>query len=157
MLQSTDFGDFTVAAGVATVDASAITLANMANLAQDQFIGRVTASTGVPETATITSAARSVLDDTTVGAMLTTLGGQPLDSDLTTIAGLTATTNNILQSVSSAWASRTPTQVTATLDAATTTLKGLVPAPGTATGKFLKDDLTWAVAGAVNKYAVDCT
>ena len=42
---------------------------------------------------------------------------QPLDADLTTIAGLTATTNNILQSVSSAWASRTPTQVTATLDA----------------------------------------
>lgn len=36
---------------------------------------------------------------------------QPLDSDLTTIAGLTATTDNIIQSVGSAWASRTPTQV----------------------------------------------
>lgn len=33
---------------------------------------------------------------------------------------------------------------TALLNAATTTLKGLVPAPGTAAGKFLKDDLTWA-------------
>lgn len=35
---------------------------------------------------------------------------QPLDSDLTTIAGLTATTDNFLQSKSSAWASRTPAQ-----------------------------------------------
>lgn len=36
---------------------------------------------------------------------------QPLDSDLTTIAGLTATTDNFLQAKSSAWASRTPAQV----------------------------------------------
>jgi hypothetical protein len=56
------------------VDA-AVTLAKMANLAQDQFIGRTTASTGVPQTATITAAARTVLDDTTVSAMLDTLGG----------------------------------------------------------------------------------
>lgn len=40
---------------------------------------------------------------------------QPLDSDLTTIAGLTATTDNFIVSVSSAWASRTPTQVKTTL------------------------------------------
>ena len=52
-----------------------ITLAMMADLAQDKFIGRVTASTGVPETATITSAARTVLDDTSVSAMVNTLGG----------------------------------------------------------------------------------
>lgn len=52
----------------------AVTLAKMADLAQDQFIGRVTASTGVPETATITAAARSVLDDASVGAMRTTMG-----------------------------------------------------------------------------------
>lgn len=36
---------------------------------------------------------------------------QPLDSDLTTIAGLTATTDNFIQSKSSAWASRTVAQV----------------------------------------------
>lgn len=36
---------------------------------------------------------------------------QALDSDLTTIAGLTATTGNIMMSVSSAWASRTPAEV----------------------------------------------
>ena len=55
-----------------------VTLAKLADLAQDQFIGRVTASTGVPETATITAAARTVLDDTTTAAMLTTLGALPL-------------------------------------------------------------------------------
>ncbi|MCK5603829.1 hypothetical protein KAR91_18215 [Candidatus Pacearchaeota archaeon] len=56
-----------------TITDGAVTLAKMADLAQDQFIGRVAASTGVPETATITAAARSVLDDTTVGAMAVTL------------------------------------------------------------------------------------
>lgn len=40
---------------------------------------------------------------------------QPLDTDLTTIAGLTATTDNVIQSVGSAWASRTPAQLKATL------------------------------------------
>lgn len=40
---------------------------------------------------------------------------QPLDSDLTTIAGLTATTNNFMVANSSAWASRTPTQAIAHL------------------------------------------
>src|SRR3990167_10880024 len=57
------------------VDDTAITLAKMADLAQDQFIGRTTASTGVPQTATITAAARTVLDDTTAAAMVDTLGG----------------------------------------------------------------------------------
>jgi hypothetical protein len=56
------------------VDA-AVTLAKLANLAQDQFIVRTTASTGVPQTATVTAAARTVLDDATVSAMLDTLGG----------------------------------------------------------------------------------
>lgn len=40
---------------------------------------------------------------------------QAVDSDLTTIAGLTATTDNFLVSVASAWASRTPAQVRTTL------------------------------------------
>lgn len=37
----------------------------------------------------------------------------------------------------------TPTQVTADLNLFTTSLQGLVSAPGTATGKFLRDDNTW--------------
>src|SRR5882724_8941676 len=40
---------------------------------------------------------------------------QPLDTDLTAIAGLTATTDNFIVSVSSTWASRTPAQVKTTL------------------------------------------
>lgn len=40
---------------------------------------------------------------------------QPLDADLTTVAGLTATSDNFIQSKSSAWASRTPAQVAADL------------------------------------------
>ncbi len=40
---------------------------------------------------------------------------QPLDADLTTIAGLTATTDNFIVSVASAWSSRTPAQVRTTL------------------------------------------
>jgi hypothetical protein len=76
---------------------------------------------------------------------------QPLDADLTTIAGLTATTDNIMQSSGSAWASRTPTQTTATLinfvgDSGSGGTKGLVPAPASgdaAGGKFLKADGTW--------------
>ena len=42
----------------------------------------------------------------------------------------------------------TAAQATAILNPFTTTLKGLVPAPTTATGRFLKDDGTWASAGA---------
>jgi hypothetical protein len=73
-------GPVTSVGNATTITDAAVTLAKLANLAQDQFIGRVTASTGVPETATITAAARTVLDDTTVGAMLTTMGGAPLAS-----------------------------------------------------------------------------
>lgn len=42
-------------------------------------------------------------------------GKQASNSNLTTIAGLTATTDNFLVSVASAWASRTPAQVKTTL------------------------------------------
>lgn len=73
-------GDVTTSAGAVatTIGAGKVTLAMQASLAQDLFIGRVTASTGVPETATITAAARTVLDDTTVGAMRATLAAQGL-------------------------------------------------------------------------------
>ncbi len=72
---------------VDSVDDGAITLAKMADLAQDKFIVRTTASTGVPQTATVTAAARTVLDDTTVGAMVTTLGAASL-SAANTFAGI---------------------------------------------------------------------
>lgn len=72
-----DKGDVVVSASgtVWSVDVGAITLAKMANLAQDQVIIRTSASTGVPQTTTITAAARSVLDDVDVASMVNTLGG----------------------------------------------------------------------------------
>jgi hypothetical protein len=79
-------GPVTSVGNATTIAAGVVTLAMQADLAQDQFIGRTTASTGVPQTTTITAAARTVLDDTTVGAMLTTLGGQPVDATLTALA-----------------------------------------------------------------------
>jgi hypothetical protein len=42
-------------------------------------------------------------------------GKQPLDADLTTIAGLTATTDNFMVAAASAWASRTPAQAKTSL------------------------------------------
>lgn len=74
---------------------------------------------------------------------------QAYDGDLFTIGGLTATTDNFLQAKASAWASRTPTQVTADLitmvgDSGSGGSKGLVPAPATGDAtKFLRGDATW--------------
>lgn len=51
---------------------------------------------------------------------------QPLDSDLTTIAALTATTDSFLVAVASAWAARTPAQVKATLALTESDITGLV-------------------------------
>lgn len=71
----------------------------------------------------------------------TTLSGygitdaQGLDSDLTTIAGLTATTDNFIVSVASAWASRTPAQVKTTLGLGTiATLNSPLPIANGGTG-----------------------
>lgn len=106
-------------------------------------------------------------NDTSVPTTAAVIDGldakQPLDSDLTTIAGLTATTDNFIQSKSSAWASRTPTQVTADLinfvgDSGSGGTKGLVPAPAAgdaAASKFLKADGTWAAASGSGSVATD--
>jgi len=71
-----DKGDITVSSSGATwtIDNGAVTLAKMANLAQDKFIVRTTASTGVPETATCTAAGRALLDDVDAAAQIATLG-----------------------------------------------------------------------------------
>jgi len=61
--------------GSAQITDGTVALVDMADLAQDQFIGRTTASTGPPQTTTITAPARTVLDDTSVAAMVDTLGG----------------------------------------------------------------------------------
>lgn len=112
------------AAGLALLD-DADTAAQLITLGFTSTITELNYTDGV------TSAIQTQLD-----------GKQPLDTDLTTLAGLTATTNNFIISVGSAWASRTPTQALATLglDADLTTFS--VPASTTisAFGATLVDD-----------------
>lgn len=73
-----DKGDITVSASgsVWTVDNDAITYAKIQNVsATDKILGRSTAGAGDIEEIACTSAARSVLDDASVSAMVDTLGG----------------------------------------------------------------------------------
>ena len=61
---------------------------------------------GTAALTTVTAAARSVLDDTTTAAMVTTLGAQPLDAELTAIAGLVSAADRcriLLVSVQRRW------------------------------------------------------
>lgn len=53
------------------------------------------------------------------------VGAQPLDSDLTTIAGLTATTDSFMQAKASAWSARTVAQVLVDLALPGTTFQPL--------------------------------
>jgi hypothetical protein len=65
--------------------------------------------------------------------------------------------NTVLGNVSGSAAAPialTQTQVTALINAATTTLSGAVPAPGTATGKVLRDDMTWVTPAAATSTLV---
>jgi hypothetical protein len=50
---------------------------------------------GTATTTDLTAAARTVLDDATTAAMLTTLGAQPVDAELTAIAGLTSAADKV--------------------------------------------------------------
>lgn len=86
----------------------------------DQTLGDlgVTASAAelnILDGATLSTTELNYVDGVTSAIQTQLDGKQPLNSNLTTIAGLTATTNNFIVSVSSAWASRTPAQVRTTL------------------------------------------
>jgi hypothetical protein len=87
--------------GLGTGDSPQFTAVNLGH-ASDTTLTRVSAGVAAIEGVTI----------------LTTATGQPLDADLTTIAGLTATTDSFMQAKSSAWSSRTVAQVVADLTAA---------------------------------------
>jgi trimeric autotransporter adhesin len=86
---------------------------------------------------------------------------QPLDSDLTTIAGLTATTDNFIQAKAGAWASRTVAQVKTDLGLTgtnsgdqTITLTGSITGSGTGSfatslGSFTSNSLGTAISDPV--------
>jgi hypothetical protein len=80
----------------------------------------VTSLVGDLSTLTTAVAGKAATVHTHVEADVTALvsdlaGKQPLDSDLTTIAGLTATTGSVIQSVASAWAAVTPSALKTSL------------------------------------------
>jgi hypothetical protein len=89
-----DKGDITVASGGTawTIDAGAVTLAKMADLAQDKFIIRTTASTGVPETATCTAAGRALIDDADAATQRATLSLNNVTNDAQTKAAVVPNT-----------------------------------------------------------------
>jgi hypothetical protein len=102
-------GDVTKSASgtVLTIANDAVTYAKMQNVsATDKLLGRSTAGSGDVEEITCTAAARTILDDVSTAAMLTTLGGQPLDATLTSLAAYN--TNGILvQTSADTFAGRT--------------------------------------------------
>lgn len=75
------------------------------------------ALTGTPTAPTAATATNTTQIATTAFVQANKALCQPLDSDLTTIAGLTATTDNFIQSKAGAWASRTVAQVRSDLSA----------------------------------------
>ena len=98
-----DFG--TAGQALANVPNGGITYARIQNVsATDRILGRSTAGAGVVEEIVCTPLARTLLDDTTQGAMQTTLGVpasgtvQPLDATLTALAGLATGANQLAYS-----------------------------------------------------------
>jgi hypothetical protein len=92
--------DTTVGAILATIGgmpsaAGTVTLAQMANLAQDIIIGRATASTGVPEAIACTAAGRALLDDASAAAQIATLGITATAAELNVLDGITSTVTEL--------------------------------------------------------------
>lgn len=124
--------DTTIPTSAAVIDAIASGAGGISNVVEDtspQLGGNLDLNgnaVGVATAADLTKLHAVTADatelnyvDGVTSAIQTQLGNkQPLDADLTTIAGLTATTNNFMVAVSSAWASRTPAQARTTLNVA---------------------------------------
>ena len=166
-----DKGDVTVSAGVWSIDAGAVTLAKLADIATDSLLGRDTAGTGVPEALT-PAQARGILnvadgannyshpnhtgdvsstgDGATVIAALAVTSGKIADDAVGNdkLANMAFGTIKARTTAGTGNPENaTGTEVTALLDTFTSGAKGLVPASGGGTVNFLRADGTFAAPG----------
>lgn len=104
---------------------STVGLGSVENTAISTWAGSInittlgTITTGTVPVARVSGLGTLATQNATIADYLTSATAastyQPLDGDITTIAGLTPTTDNFIVSVAGAWASRTPSQVRTTL------------------------------------------
>lgn len=90
-----DYGDITISGSgtVLTIDNNVVTYAKLQDVsATDKILGRVTAGAGDVEEITFTDQAQQLADDTSFGAMLTTLGGTTVGQSFFTLANPSAIT-----------------------------------------------------------------
>jgi hypothetical protein len=105
-------GEFSVLDNSALTTSRTITIPD-ANVDLGDIIPGITASAAelnILDGATLSTTELNYVDGVTSAVQTQLDAKQPIDSDLTTIAGLTATTDNFMVATASAWASRTPTQ-----------------------------------------------
>jgi len=84
-----DMGDITVGGTgtTLTIDNDAVSYAKIQNVTNDRLLGRQAGTSGDIEEIPCTAAARTVLDDTTVAAMRTTLGVPTITGTATVTVG----------------------------------------------------------------------
>lgn len=121
-------------------------------------LGLTKADVGLGNVDNTADAAKTLAESQITNLVSDLAGKQPLDSDLTTIAGLTATTDGIMQSKAAAWSVRTPAQVKTDL-ALTKSDVGLGNVDNTADAAktFTESQITGLVADLAAKYPTAST